>query len=161
MDFFQGSSTPTFISFCLENQNEDDPQVPTNTVSNLSTVPAQVTSHASNPVRLRTPVPSPPPFPPLIPSIAHVQIGSAVFPYCPDSSTDVTSYASEMVQRMEEARTELTPEVVEAIGSGPGSALTQQDSGDDATSHIPRTSTPEWTLLRHLQTCHTLELLLM
>ena len=35
MDFFQGSPRPNFIAFCLENQNVDENQTPTNTTVNI------------------------------------------------------------------------------------------------------------------------------
>ena len=48
MDFFQGSATPNFISFCLANQSEDELQASANSVPNLSATLTQVASHSSS-----------------------------------------------------------------------------------------------------------------
>ena len=47
MDFFQGSSPPTFISFCLENQNVDEDQTPTNTTENIHAQSEQTLDQSS------------------------------------------------------------------------------------------------------------------
>ena len=142
MDFSRGSTPPNFIFFCLANQNEDELQAPTNTVPNLSTTLTQVASHSSNPDPVRPPVPSPPPFPPLVPSISHVQVGNVALPYSPDSNTDVTTYADEMVQRMEEAQASLTSDTDDTVDTVLNSAPAQQVPGDNLTLHFPRSSTP-------------------
>ena len=140
LDFSQGSTPPNFISFCLANQNEDELQAPANTVSNLSTTLTQVASHSSNPGQPS--VPSPPPLPPLVPSISHVQVGNVALPYSPDSNTDVTTYADEMVQRMEEPRGCLTSGTGDTVDTVLDSAPVQQVPGDNLTLPFPRSSTP-------------------
>ena len=72
MDFFQGSSPPNFLSaaslltasFCLENQNVDEQQTPTNTIEYIHTQREQALTQASVPAANLAQVPSPPPFPP-------------------------------------------------------------------------------------------------
>ena len=105
-------------------------------------MPTLVSVHARFHVTVRAPVPPPPLFLPLISSSTRVQTGAVVSPYSPDSNVDVTAEVDEMFQQMEEVRSEPDLEVEEAIGTKPGSALTQQVSGGDATSTRPKTSTP-------------------
>ena len=104
MDFFQGSSPPTFISFCLENQNEDDQQVPANTEegipAQLNQVSTQIVLSESAPISAL----SPPSFHPTRNLFSQVQT-AVDSPFSTDSNVDVTAYATEMVQRMEAART--------------------------------------------------------
>ena len=140
--FFQGSAPPNFISFCLANQNEDELQASANTVPNLSATLTQVASHSSSSDPVRPPVPSPPPFPPLVPSISRIQAGDVALPYSPDSNTDVTSYADEMVQRMEEAQGSLVTETDNVVGTVLNSASVQQVPENNLTLPFPRSSTP-------------------
>ena len=142
MDFFQGSTPPNFISFCLANQNEDELQVSANTVPNLSATLIQVASHSSNPDPVRPPVPSSPPFPPLVSSVSRIQVRDVALPYSPDSNTDVTTYADEMVQRMEEARASPTTMTDNTVGTVLNSVPVQQVPEDNLTLPFPRSSTP-------------------
>ena len=107
MDFFQGSLPPNFISFCLGNQNVDEPQDQTNTRIDNTTRSSQ--SSVPVPVSNITPasVISPPPFPPTRISLNLAQQMAPNSPLNTDSNVDVTVYANEVVQRMEEAQ-ELT-----------------------------------------------------
>ena len=104
MDFFQGSLPPNFISFCLENQNVDEPQDQTNTTIGNPTGSSQ--SSVPVPVSNFTPASaiSPPPFPPTRISFNLAQQMAANSPFSTDSNVDVTAYANEVVQRMEEAQ---------------------------------------------------------
>ena len=104
MDFFQGSLPPNFISFCLENQNVDEPQDQTNTTIGNPTGSSQ--SSVPVPVSNFTPASaiSPPPFPPTRDSFNLAQQMAANSPFSTDSNVDVTAYANEVVQRMEEAQ---------------------------------------------------------
>ena len=133
MDFFQGSLPPNFISFCLENQSVDESQIQTNTATSIPAESAQTSVPNSVPNLVRNPVPSPPPFPPLIASSRSVNLlarqanhpagfheqtsrGQSLkdphqahptavdSPFSADSNVDVTTYADEMVERLEGSR---------------------------------------------------------
>ena len=142
MDFFQGSTPPNFISFCLADQNEDELQASANTAPDLSATLTQVASHSTSSDPVRTPVPSPPPFPPLVPTISRIQAGDVALPYSPGSNTDVTSYADEMVQRMEEAQASHVAETSSAVGTVLNTASVQQVPESNLTLPFPRSSTP-------------------
>ena len=100
MAFFQGSLQPNFISFCLANPNGDDQQSPTNAAENNSIQPRQMLDQILAQGNTRAPVPSPPPFPPKRSLFSQFQ-NVADSPFSTDSNFDVTSYATEMVQRIE------------------------------------------------------------
>ena len=97
MDFFQGSSPPNFISFCLEHQNVDEPQVQSNTTTGNLTGPPQ----RPVPISMPSSVPSPPPFPPVRAVLSQKMQMAVDSPFSNESNIDVTTYADEMVQRME------------------------------------------------------------
>ena len=61
MDFFQGSSPPNFISFCLANQIEDESQMQPNNTSNIpgESVPTSVSVDESRVVLGSTSTPAP------------------------------------------------------------------------------------------------------
>ena len=160
MDFFQGSAPPNFISFCLANQSEDELQASANTVPNLSATLTQVASHSSSSDPVLPPVPSPPPFPPLVPTISRIQAGDVALPYSPDSNTDVTSYAGEMVQRMEEAQASLVAKTSSVVGTTLDTASVQRVPENNLTLPFPRSSTPTLNArqLSCQPTCHTLRL---
>ena len=111
MDSFQGSSPPNFISFCLENQSIDEAQIPTNTVENspiqsgqtLGQLPESIANLGLGPL------------PPLLPHNRAVTFqGQNMIesPLSTDSNVDVTTYATEMVQRMEATQVVASPPVV-------------------------------------------------
>ena len=142
MDFFQGSAPPNFISFCLANQSEDELQASANTVPNLSATLTQVASHSSSSDPVLPPVPSPPPFPPLVSSISRVQAEDVALLYSPDSNTDVTSYADEIVQRLEKAQASLVAETSSAVSTALDTASVQRAPENKLTLPFPRSSTP-------------------
>ena len=160
MDFFQGSAPPNFISFCLANQSEDELQASAITVPNLSATLTQVASHSSSSDPVLPPVPSPPPFPLLVSSISRVQAEDVALLYSPDSNTDVTSYADEIVQRLEEAQASLVAETSSAVGTTPDAVPVQRARENNSTLPFPRSSTPTLnaetvepsTNLSHLET---------
>ena len=80
MDFFQGSTPPNFISFCLDIQKPESQQIPD---SSSNVISASVT------------VRSPPPFPPIMAPKSRSST---------DSNVDVTAYAEEKVRLHEEAQ---------------------------------------------------------
>ena len=100
MDFFQGSSLPIFISFCLENQNVDADQTPFNTTENIHAQSEQTFDQSSVLAANLAQDPIPTPLP-------HVRLvtfqdqNTTESPLSADSNVDVTAYATEMVQRME------------------------------------------------------------
>ena len=97
MDFFQGSLPPNFISFCLEQQNVDEPQIQSITTTGNSTALPQ----RPLPISMPSSTPSPPPFPPIRTFLGQAQQLAADSPFSNESNVDVTAYADEMVQRME------------------------------------------------------------
>ena len=97
MDFFQGSLPPNFISFCLEQQNVDEPQIQSIATTGNSTALPQ----RPLPISMPSSTPSPPPFPPIRTFLSQAQQLTADSPFSNESNVDVTAYADEMVQRME------------------------------------------------------------
>ena len=95
MDFFQGSSPPNFISFCLGNQNVDELQIQTITTTNIPAESAQTSVLVTTPNTARNPIPSPLPFPPIRPPRS---------PSSTDSNVDVTAYAEERVRLHQNAQ---------------------------------------------------------
>ena len=142
MDFFQGSSPPNFISFCLENQNIDEAQTPTNTVENNLTQSdqtlGQLPDSAAN-LGLG-------PLPPLLPHIRAVTFqdqNMTESPLSTDSNVDVTAYATEMVQRMEATQIAVSPPVVRTDVD----RLAEAPNTEGLCTHPPvdprKTSTPK------------------
>ena len=98
MDFFQGSSPPNFISFCLANQPGDDTQTQANSAADISNQHTQPTASVGVSNNAREPQLSPPPFPPIKPPKS---------PSSTDSNVDVFFYADEKVQLLEQAQQQL------------------------------------------------------
>ena len=118
MDFFQGSSPPNFISFCLANQPGDDPQAQANTSSDIPSERVLTTTSAGVSNVVRRPQPSPPPFPPTRPPRS---------PGSPDSNVDVTAYADEKVLFLEQAQEQEEGQVAK------GSEIREQEIEESAT----------------------------
>ena len=101
MDFFQGSLPPNFISFCLDNQNLDEPRVQTtNTTDNSAgtiqrPVPISMSGYASGAN------PSPPPFPPIRAAREQTEHMAVDSFFHNESNTDVTAHVDQESQRME------------------------------------------------------------
>ena len=141
MDIFQGSSPPNFISFCLENQNIDESQTPTNTTVNIPTQSEQTFDPSSvlTANLVQDPIPT---------SLPHVRFvtfqdqNTTESPHSIDSNVDVTAYATEMVQRMEARQVAASPSAEEIDESRP-----EASSGTEGLSTPPlldprKTSTP-------------------
>ena len=138
MDFVQGSSPPNFISFCLEHQNVDEPQVQSNTTTGNPTGPLQ----RSVPISMTISVPSPPPFPPIRAVLSQTTPMTVDSPFSNESNVDVTTYADEMVQRMEISQGLIGDNLVRHDEEGP---FTAQVPAVQATIQDPefvRSSTP-------------------
>ena len=138
MDFFQGSLPPNFISFCLEQQNVDEPQVQSITTTGNSTALPQ----RPLPISMPSSTPSPPPFPPIRTFLGQAQQLTADSPFSNESNVDVTAYADEMVQRMEVSQglTDTDPASPKEEEPSPAQDPVVPDVG-----HVPiqvRTSTP-------------------
>ena len=118
MDFFQGSSPPNFISFCLANQPGDDPQAQANTSADIPSERVLTTTSAGVSNVVRRPQPSPPPFPPTRPPRS---------PGSPDSNVDVTAYADEKVLFLEQAQEQEEGQVAK------GSEIREQEIEESAT----------------------------
>ena len=110
MDFFQGSSPPNFISFCLENQNNDESQIRNTTSSNnLAEVPQR-------PLPITMPRPRSDLIAPSSLSSSNIlamptaavtggaQDTATPSPFSVDSDFDVTAYADEKVLLFERAQ---------------------------------------------------------
>ena len=103
MDFFQGSSPPNFISFCLENQNIDESQIRNTTSSDNFTeipqrpIPITMPRSSPDPIVSSSPTPSTT----IVMSTAAVTEGVqdsvTPSPFSVDSDFDVTAYADEKV----------------------------------------------------------------
>ena len=118
MDFFQGSSPPNFISFCLANQPGDDPQAQANNSADIPSERVLTTTSAGVSNVIRRPQPSPPPFPPTRPPRS---------PGSPDSNVDVTAYADEKVLFLEQAQEQEEGQVAK------GSEIREQEIEESAT----------------------------
>ena len=107
MDFFQGSSPPNFISFCLVNQIEDESQMQSNNTSNIpsESTPTSVSVDESH-VTLGTP-PTPAPACPtaLVGPVNTIgdtaQEPTLTSPPSVESETDVNAFAETMVKHIE------------------------------------------------------------
>ena len=140
MDFFQGSSPPNFIFFCLANQPGDDPQTQTNSAADIFNQHTQSTTSVGVSNNARELQLSPPPFPPIKPLKS---------PSSTDSNVDVTSYADEKVQLLEQAQQQLdghTEENPEGGEQRTERGITEDPSSTGAevraTTLFFRTSTP-------------------
>ena len=138
MDFFQGSLPPNFISFCLEQQNVDEPQIQSITTTGNSTALPQ----RPLPISMPSSTPSPPPFPPIRTFLGQAQQLTADSPFSNESNVDVTAYAGEMVQRMEVSQGLTDTNPASPTEEEPSPA---QDPVVPDVGHVPiqvRTSTP-------------------
>ena len=140
MDFFQGSSPPNFISFCLANQPGDELQTQTNSAADIPDQRTQTIVSVGTSSTVRRPQLSPPPFPPIRPPRS---------PSSTDSNVDVTSYADEKLQLLEQAQQQSEGHTAEdserreqeterGIPEGPSSAGVEAR----VTAPVFRTSTP-------------------
>ena len=141
MDFYHGSSPPTFICFSLENQNEDESLNPTNSDPNTSTAITDTPRPNPTPSRVQNPSPSPPPFPPI--SLATrsksghdttvlTQVRALKSPACVDSEPDVTAFAEAIVERMESQQLRDQPDI----------PLANNGSQQEVQDTVQRASTP-------------------
>ena len=138
MDFFQGSLPPNFISFCLEQQNVDEPQIQSITTTGNSTALPQ----RPLPISMPSSTPSPPPFPPIRTFLGQAQQLTADSPFSNESNVDVTAYADKMVQRMEVSQGLTDTNPASPTEEEPSPA---QDPVVPDVDHVPiqvRTSTP-------------------
>ena len=140
MDFFQGSSPPNFISFCLANQPGDEPQTQTNSAADIPDQHTQTTVSVGTSSTARGSQLSPPPFPP---------IKTPRSPSSTDSNVDVTSYADEKLQLLEQAQQQSkghTEENSERGEQETGRGITEGPSSTQiearVTTPLFRTSTP-------------------
>ena len=121
MDFFQGSSPPNFISFCLENQNVDEDQTPTNTTEIIHAQSEQTLDQSSVLAANLAQDPIPTPLP-------HVRVVTfqdqniTESPLRTDRNVDITAYATEMVQRMKASQIAAPPLVEETDENRPVTA---------------------------------------
>ena len=118
MDFFQGSSPPNFISFCLENQIVDENQTPTNTTVNIHTQSEETFDPSSvlTANLAQDPIPTP------LPHVRFVTFqdqNTTESPLSTERNVDVTAYATEMVQRMEASQVAASPPAEETDESRP------------------------------------------
>ena len=101
MDFFQGRLPPNFISFCLDNQNPDEPQVQTtNTADNsVGAIQPPVPIFMSGYVPGANP--SPPPFPPIRAAREQAERQAVDSSFYNEGNAGVTAHADQEPQRME------------------------------------------------------------
>ena len=114
MDFYQGSLPPNFISFCLEPQNDEEPQIQTDTVAdNLAGTPL-ISAPIAVLSTVPTLVPSPPPFPPIRISVRPIQQAADITPVNSDSHIE-TIVSNDQLDHHEEGAQE--PPVIGFSGS--------------------------------------------
>ena len=140
MDFFQGSSPPNFIFFCLANQPGDEPLTQANSAADISDQHTQSTASVGTSTNARGPQLSPPAFPHMKPPRS---------PSSTDSNVDVTSYADEKFQLLEQAQQQSkghTEENPERGEQETGKGITEGPSSTEVEARITtplfRTSTP-------------------
>ena len=138
MDFFQGSSPPNFISFCLEHQNVDEPQVQSNTTTGNPTGPPQ----RPVPISMPSSAPSPPPFPPVRAVLSQTMQMAVDSPFSNESNIDVTTYAEEMVQRMEISQSLIVVDPARHDEEGPFTAQIPTAQATIPDPEFVRSSTP-------------------
>ena len=124
MDFFQGSSPPNFISFCLENQNIDESQIRNTTSSDNFTeipqrpIPITMPRSSPDPIVSSSPTPSTT----IVMSTAAVTEGVqdsvTPSPFSVDSDFDVTAYADEKVLLLARAQEQEERQVAKSSGIG-------------------------------------------
>ena len=101
MDFFQGSLPPNFISFCLDNQNLDEPRVQTTVTTDNSAgaiqrpVPISMSGYVSGAN------PSPPPFPPIRAAREQPEHMAVDSSFHDESNTGVVTYIAQEPQGMQ------------------------------------------------------------
>ena len=138
MDFFQGSSPPNFISFCLVNQIEDESQMQSNNTSNIpgESTPTSVSVDESRVALGTTPTPAPACPTSLVGQInttgETAQGPALTSPPSVESETDVNAFAEAMVKHIESQQTR------DALVGSPASPNSQEE---DRRAE-PRASTP-------------------
>ena len=138
MDFFQGSSPPNFISFCLVNQIEDESQMQSNNTSSIpgESTPTSVSVDESLFILGTTPTPAPACPTSLVGPVNTIgetaQEPTLTSPPSVESETDVNAFAETMVKHIEsqQARDAL-------VGSPAGPNFQREDRRAE-----PRASTP-------------------
>ena len=138
MDFFQGSSPPNFISFCLVNQIEDESQMQSNNTSNIpgESTPTSVSVDESHVILGTPPTPAPACPTSLVGPVNTIgetaQEPTLTSPPSVESETDVNAFAETMVKHIEsqQARDAL-------VGSPAGPNFRRKDRRVE-----PRASTP-------------------
>ena len=142
MDFFQGSLPPNFISFCLDNQNLDEPRVQTTITTDNSAgtiqrpVPISMSGYVSGAN------PSPPPFPPIRAAreqTEHMAVDSFFYN---ESNTDVTAFADQESQRMETIQGLTGADSASNVEEGPITAQDQSVQIAVQGAEYVRASTP-------------------
>ena len=124
MDFFQGSLPPNFISFCLDNQNLDEPRVQTTITTDNSAgtiqrpVPISMSGYVSGAN------PSLPPFPPIRAAREQTEHMAVDSFFHNESNTDVTAHVDQESQRMETIQGLTGADSASNVEEGP---ITSQD----------------------------------
>ena len=127
MDFFQGSSPPNFISFCLGNQSENESQIRTKAATGISDELDQTSALATAPNTAQGLITSPPPFPPIRPPRLPSSTGSSV---------DVNAYAEERVRLHEEIQQITDQQKRSQIAEDPDPV---EEEGEDRQTKTDRT----------------------
>ena len=142
MDFYQRSLPPNFISFCLESQNDEEPQIQTDTVAdNLAgtpLIPAPTAVLGTVP----TLVPSPPPFPPIRISVQSIQQAADITPANPDGHIETIASNDRPDQHEEGAQEPLVVGVPISVVEGPNVSHSQDVLTAEPNPGLVRASTP-------------------
>ena len=147
MDFFQGSSPPNFISFCLENQNIDESQIRNTTSSdNFTEIPRR-------PIPITMPRSSPDPIAPSSPTSSTTIVMSTAAvtegaqdtvtpsPFSVDSDFDVTAYADEKVLLLARAQEQEERQIAKSSEIGEQEVEESAPEGSPTVGNEPQTST--------------------
>ena len=142
MDFYQGSLPPNFISFCLESQNDEEPQIQTDTVAdNLAGTPL-ISAPTAVLGTVPTLVPSPPPFPPIRISVRSIQQAAVITSANSDGHIETIASNDRHDQHEEETQAPLVVGVSSSVVEAPNVSHSQDVLTAEPNPGLVRASTP-------------------
>ena len=142
MDFYQGSLPQNIISFCLESQNDEEPQIQTDTVAdNLAGTPL-ISAPTAVLGTVPTLVPSPPPFPPIRISVQSYQQAADITPANSDGHKQTIASNDRPDQHEEGAQEPSVVGVSSPVVEGPNVSHSQDVLTTEPNPGLVRASTP-------------------
>ena len=142
MDFYQGSLPPNFISFCLEPQNDEEPQIQTDTVADDPAGTLLISAPTAVLGTVPTLVPSPPPFPPIRISVQSIQQAADITPANPDGHIETIASDDQPDQHEEGTQEPLVVGNPSSVVEGPNVSHSQDVLTVEPNPGLVRASTP-------------------